>query len=107
MSVKVSWIAAPVLLCCTMTGAIAGAAPAAPVYTAEGKLQLAVKDTGQGLGAASAAEAGSGVGLANIRERLKTLYGEGAQLTLSENQPHGVVAAIEIPHDETGHRAAG
>jgi len=40
MSVKVSWIAAPVLLCCTMTGAIAGAAPAAPVYTAEGKLQL-------------------------------------------------------------------
>jgi signal transduction histidine kinase len=62
-----------------------------------GRLRLAVKDTGAGLGSGAESEAGSGVGLANIRERLKTLFGESAQLTLQENQPHGVIATIEIP----------
>ena len=40
---------------------------------------------------------GGGVGLANIRERLSTLYGKSAKLTLEENQPRGVVSTIEVP----------
>jgi sensor histidine kinase YesM len=62
-----------------------------------GRLRLAVKDTGAGLGAESGSEAGSGVGLANIRQRLKTLFGDSATLTLQENRPHGTIATIEIP----------
>jgi hypothetical protein len=42
---------------------------------------------------------GSGVGLANIRERLAAIYGDKAKLTLEENQPRGVVSAIEVPRD--------
>jgi signal transduction histidine kinase len=38
-----------------------------------GKLQVEVADTGLGFG--RAATAGTGVGLANIRERLQLLYG--------------------------------
>jgi chemotaxis protein histidine kinase CheA len=72
-----------------------------------GKLRLAVKDTGAGLNASAAAEAGSGVGLANIRARLKTLYGDGARLLLEENQPRGMIAAIEIPYVQANHSAAG
>jgi len=57
-----------------------------------GKLTVAVADTGEGI----LPKKGTGVGLSNIRERLKTLYGNTARLVLQENHPHGVVAAIEI-----------
>jgi hypothetical protein len=50
-----------------------------------GKLQVTVADTGLGFG--KAATAGTGVGLANIRERLQLLYGTRATLTVAENQP--------------------
>ena len=50
-----------------------------------GKLQVTVADTGLGFG--KAATAGTGVGLANIRERLQLLYGTKATLTVAENQP--------------------
>ena len=42
-------------------------------------------DTGLGFG--KAATAGTGVGLANIRERLQLLYGNKATLTVAENPP--------------------
>ncbi|MFO1285717.1 MAG: histidine kinase [Rubrivivax sp.] len=48
-----------------------------------GKLQVVVADTGLGFG--KAATAGTGVGLANIRERLLLLYGTKASLTVAEN----------------------
>jgi LytS/YehU family sensor histidine kinase len=57
-----------------------------------GRLRLAVADTGQGI----SPKKGTGVGLVNIRERLKTLYGTSARLVLEENVPRGVVAAIEL-----------
>ncbi len=60
-----------------------------------GKLRFSVADTGQGI----APRKGTGVGLANIRERLKALYGTGARLVIEENSPHGVVATIEIDAD--------
>jgi len=59
----------------------------------EGKLIVKVADTGEGF----QPKKGGGVGLANIRERLATLYGKAARLQLEENQPRGVVATIEIP----------
>jgi hypothetical protein len=60
---------------------------------AEGRLRVAVADTGAGV----APKKGGGVGLTNIRERLKALYGAEARLTLEENAPRGVVATIEVP----------
>ncbi len=61
-----------------------------------GKLQMTVADTGLGFG--KAATAGTGVGLANIRERLQLLYGTKATLTVAENQPSGVVVTITVPY---------
>ena len=63
----------------------------------EGRLRLVVADTGRGFGET----VGAGVGLANIRERLAALYGDAASLKLEGNEPHGVVATIEVPSDGT------
>ena len=59
----------------------------------EGRLKVSVTDTGEGI----VAKKGGGVGLSNIRERLKALYGPAARLVLEENAPRGVVASIEVP----------
>ncbi len=61
-----------------------------------GKLQMTVADTGLGFG--MAATAGTGVGLANIRERLQLLYGPKATLTVTQNQPSGTVVTITVPY---------
>jgi signal transduction histidine kinase len=60
---------------------------------AAGKLKVSVSDTGEGV----TPQKGGGVGLSNIRERLKALYGSSARLVLEENAPRGVVASIEVP----------
>ncbi|OWQ84794.1 histidine kinase [Roseateles aquatilis] len=67
-----------------------------------GKLQVTVADTGLGFG--RAATSGTGVGLANIRERLSLLYGKTASVTVSENQPSGTVVTITVPY-RTSHQA--
>jgi LytS/YehU family sensor histidine kinase len=59
----------------------------------EGRLKVSVADTGEGV----STKKGGGVGLTNIRERLKALYGGRAALVLEENAPRGVVASIEVP----------
>ncbi|MCK6422720.1 MAG: ATP-binding protein, partial [Aquabacterium sp.] len=61
-----------------------------------GKLAVTVSDTGLGFG--RAATAGTGVGLANIRERLQLLYGPKAALTISENPGGGTRAVIAVPY---------
>ena len=61
-----------------------------------GKLALTVTDTGLGFGRADTA--GTGVGLANIRERLNLLYGAKASVTVTENQPSGTRVTITIPY---------
>jgi len=61
-----------------------------------GKLAVTVADTGLGFG--KAPTAGTGVGLANVRERLHLLYGNKAALTVAENQPSGTVATITVPY---------
>lgn len=61
-----------------------------------GKLAVSVADTGLGFG--KAATAGTGVGLANIRERLQLLYGAKAQVSVTENRPSGTVVTITVPY---------
>jgi signal transduction histidine kinase len=61
-----------------------------------GKLQVTVADTGVGFGVA--ATAGTGVGLANIRERLQLLHGSAASLTVTANSPCGTVVTITVPY---------
>ena len=61
-----------------------------------GKLQVTVADTGLGFG--KAATAGTGVGLANIRERLQLLYGAKATVRVAENVPSGTVVTITVPY---------
>ncbi len=58
-------------------------------------LLLEVVDTGLGLGQSHSVE--GGVGLANVRERLAAIYGDHAQLLITENTPIGVIAAIRFP----------
>ena len=61
-----------------------------------GKLAVTVADTGLGFG--KAATAGTGTGLANIRERLKLLYGNRASMTVTENVPQGTVVTLTVPY---------
>ncbi|MBW2441022.1 MAG: sensor histidine kinase [Deltaproteobacteria bacterium] len=59
-----------------------------------GRLRLAVADTGMGI----RGDYHSGLGLANVRERLESLYGSRARFILEENLPCGVKATLEVPH---------
>lgn len=63
---------------------------------AHGKLAVTVADTGVGF--AQAATAGTGIGLANIRERLKLIYGAEAELRIAENPPSGTRITIVVPY---------
>ena len=66
-------------------------------------LVLTVIDSGRGLEAAAAArprdpvDAGSGFGLAQVRERLQTLHGDAARLTLAPRAEGGTRAEIRLP----------
>jgi LytS/YehU family sensor histidine kinase len=61
-----------------------------------GKLAVTIADTGLGFG--KAATAGTGVGLANIRERIKLLYGDRASMTVADNTPSGTVVTLTVPY---------
>jgi LytS/YehU family sensor histidine kinase len=61
-----------------------------------GALRVTVADTGLGFG--EAGTAGTGVGLANVRERLAALYGGTATLAVQANTPSGTIASIEVPY---------
>lgn len=57
-------------------------------------LELTVADNGVGFGGATS---GSGIGLANIRERLAATYGQRASLQLKARPDGGVAAVIVLP----------
>ncbi|MBK6863754.1 MAG: histidine kinase [Ideonella sp.] len=61
-----------------------------------GDLAVSVADSGLGFG--QAATAGTGVGLANIRERLQLLYGGRAQLSVTETPGGGTTVTITVPY---------
>ncbi len=64
---------------------------------AHGVLRVRVADTGLGFGAGGTA--GTGVGLANVRERLAALYGGRAKLIVEANTPSGTISTIEVPYE--------
>jgi hypothetical protein len=64
---------------------------------AHNKLRVTVSDNGLGFGAKPSN--GTGLGLQNIRERLKLIYKEKAQMIITPNQPTGVCVTIEIPYE--------
>jgi sensor histidine kinase YesM len=57
--------------------------------------RLTVADTGLGL----QDDAISGIGLANVKERLEALYDGKARLILKDNHPSGLMVTMEIPHE--------
>jgi LytS/YehU family sensor histidine kinase len=71
-----------------------GGAIAIAARLQEGRLRVTVADTGLGI----VENAPQGIGLSNIRDRLKRLYGDSAALILAPNAPAGAHITIEIPH---------
>lgn len=66
------------------------------VFTARregGRVKIEVADTGVGF----AASTRGGLGLSNLRDRLRLLYGERASLAIADNQPSGTRVSIAIP----------
>ena len=62
----------------------------------QNKLRVTVADNGVGFGVMPSD--GTGLGLPTIRERLKLLHGDAAQLYITANVPQGVIAVIEVPY---------
>lgn len=62
---------------------------------ANGQLRLAVIDSGAGPG--QRGSTGNGVGLRNVRERLRALYGGAASLTLTRGEDERTCAEMLIP----------
>ena len=56
-------------------------------------IRIEVQDTGNGFSSYDTA----GVGITNVRERIRLLYGDKGRLMLEANEPHGVKAVIEVP----------
>jgi sensor histidine kinase YesM len=72
--------------------------------THEGQgVRLEVADNGNGEGAGLAAAPSTGVGLANIRDRLAQAYGAAHGFTTRQNDQGGFSVILEIPY-ETGDR---
>ena len=61
----------------------------------DGQLAVHVQDTGKGF----KPKAEGGVGLANIRERLKALYGDRAELIIGVPPAGGTRATIRVPYE--------
>jgi signal transduction histidine kinase len=62
----------------------------------DGNLRVTVSDTGLGFGAAGLG--GGGVGLNNVRERLRALFGTRGRLTIEPYSPSGTIATIVVPY---------
>jgi LytS/YehU family sensor histidine kinase len=60
----------------------------------EGRLLLTVADDGRGF---SAEGGGTGVGLKNVRERLRLAYADKASFSIGSNYPKGIAATIALP----------
>jgi hypothetical protein len=60
----------------------------------EDKVAVTVADDGRGFNAESS---GTGIGLKNVRERLRLAYGDAASFSIVANFPSGVAATVTVP----------
>ena len=60
----------------------------------EGKTAITVADDGRGF---SEDGGGTGIGLRNVRERLRLTFGDAASLSIVANFPKGVAATMTVP----------
>ena len=67
-------------------------------------VRIEVADNGDGEGADMVATASTGVGLANIRDRLAQAYGASHRFETKQNERGGFSVIVEIPF-ETGDTA--
>jgi two-component system LytT family sensor kinase len=58
---------------------------------------IEIEDNGRGLPADTEGENSLGIGLTNINERLKVIYGDRCNLRISSRSGQGTVARLEIP----------
>ncbi len=65
----------------------------------DGVLRIEVRDSGRGLVAAPP-RPGGGVGLSNLRDRVRQMHGPGARLELLDNPGGGVIARLLLPLHE-------
>lgn len=75
----------------------------------ENRLRLALKDSGPGVDDIHniVSQSGSGVGIANTKERLSQIYGDDHDFRLENLQPTGLGIFIEIPCEFEGDRKKG
>ena len=73
-------------------------------HVTEEALIVRVADNGVGLDA-PAKSSGRGIGLANVRNRLRILYGDDDRLTLASNEAGGAIAELRIPARRRGDAA--
>ncbi|HMC59800.1 MAG TPA: sensor histidine kinase [Candidatus Solibacter sp.] len=66
----------------------------------DGRVRLTVEDDGMGIGASASAKP-EGLGLANVAERLRTLYQDRASLTLEPRDGGGTRVTLLIPRDSS------
>src|SRR5438552_13833365 len=68
----------------------------------DSRLVIEIEDDGVGMGAANFLErpsglGGSGIGMANVAERLKVLYGDSAKMTIDSPEGKGTLVRIRLP----------
>jgi len=68
----------------------------------DSKLIIEVEDDGVGMGAANLLErptglGGTGIGMANVAERLKVLYGDTARMTIDSREGKGTLIRLRLP----------
>jgi len=66
----------------------------------EGFLVVEVQDDGVGIalaGGSAVVEPGSGIGMSNVAERLKLLYGDAATMTISSADGKGTLVVLRLP----------
>ena len=72
-----------------------------------GHVVIEVVDNGAGMADTDVMErSGGGIGLRNVDERLRTIYGENYHLQLESTPGEGTCARIEIPELEVSERAS-